>query len=264
MSAGLAAQQQALLSALWEGDPETAMHSVAQHARQPWTPASNHLKRGLQAYRSHGLALAGRVLDAAFPVLAQLLGEDNFGALARAFWRSHPPQGGDLAQWGGALPAFVGAAPQLADEPYLGDVARVEWALHQAASAADTVPDLASLALLTSHDPAALRLRLSAGVACVASAWPVVSIVQAHRTGEPTLAQAGQRLRDGAAETALVWREGLQPRLREALPGEPELISALLAGEPLLPALGHAPALDITAWLSTAAPTGLLAGVQAV
>ncbi|MCW5651078.1 MAG: putative DNA-binding domain-containing protein [Ramlibacter sp.] len=263
MSAGLAAQQQALLAALWADDLPGAMNSIANSARPSGATASKRLELGLRAYRSHGLELAPRVLGAAFPVLCQLLDETSFAGLARAFWRSQPPQRGDLAQWGGELPAYLESAPQLAQEPYLGDVARVEWALHVAASAADAEPDPASLALLAQNDPMQLRLTLAGGVACVPSPWPVVSVIQAHRSGEPSLAQAGERLRQGVAETALVWRQGLQPQLREARPGEPAFLAALQAGQPLLQALDQAPGFDFSGWLAPAVQSGLLTGVQA-
>ena len=37
-----------------------------------------------------------------------------------------PPLQGDVATWGVGLPDFIAAGQQLADEPYLADVARLE------------------------------------------------------------------------------------------------------------------------------------------
>ena len=95
---------------------------------------------------------------------SQLLGEENFSALAAAFWQSHPPQRGDMGWWGEALPGFVAAAAQLKDEPYLADVGRVEWALHRALFAADVAPDHASLSVLLETDPCDVHLTLASGV----------------------------------------------------------------------------------------------------
>ena len=69
----LAAQQQALLAALWR-----PRHAQALETAAPYLVPDAHTLRGLQAYRSNGHELAVRVLQAAFPVLAQLLDEDNF------------------------------------------------------------------------------------------------------------------------------------------------------------------------------------------
>ena len=249
----LAAQQQALLAALLAHPAQDAMKTIAVYAMDPWA-------RGLKAYQTNGHALAQRALQAAYPVLTQLLGEDSLADLARAFWHAQPPVRGDLALWGAGLAAFVAASEQLADEPYLADVARLEWALHHSASAADQPGDPASFALLLQHDPAQLQLRLAPGCAVLPSAWPVVSIVAAHLDATPSLEEAGQRLHAGVAETALVWRAGLQPRVREAVAGEADLLTALLAGLSLSAALDAAPALDFNTWLPLAVQSQLLLG----
>ena len=51
-----------------------------------------------------------------------------------------------MACWGDEFAGFIDAAPQLATEPYLGDIARLEWLMHEASSAADIEADLASFA----------------------------------------------------------------------------------------------------------------------
>lgn len=255
----LAAQQRALLQALLLPAHHDASNNIANYAMDAWA-------RGLKVYQSNGHALAQRALGSAYPVVSQLLGDDSFAALAQAFWHAHPPQRGDVAQWGGALPAFLQASAQLADEPYLPDVARVEWLLHGSATAPDAAMDLPSLRLLTEADPAQIALRLSPGTAVVCSTHPVASIVLAHTTGAPTLEEAGRRLAHGWPENTLVWRQGFKPCVREALAGEAELVAALLAGASLADALAQAldatPALDFGAWLTLAAQTGLL--IQAI
>ena len=251
----LAQQQQALLAVLWDWPDEDAIINIAKYVDK--TRA-----RGLKAYQSNGHALACRALAATYPVLAQLLGEDSFAALARAFWHQQPPVRGDMAQWGEGLADFVAGSAQLADEPYLADVARVEWALHQCASAPDAVMAPDSFALLMTCDPDTLELALAPGCALVASPWPVVSIVGAHLQQQPDFDTVGRQLRAGVAQRALVWREGLRPRLRETTAEEAAFIAALLGGQALGPALDRAGALDFNAWLAQAVQTGLLLGVQ--
>ena len=227
--------------------------------------------RGLEAYRANAGALAERALGAAYPVLAQLMGDESFAPLARYFWQHAPPQRGDVARWGAALPDFLDAAPQLASEPFLGDVARVEWALHAAATAQDATLDAASFALLASGDPEQTTLSLSDGTTTLASAYPVVSIMHAHLHGEPTLAQAAALLGDGIGEHALVWRRGLKPDVRLATAAEHALVRALQAGLSLDAALttacalesdGNATAFDFNSWLAQAVQTGLVTGAH--
>jgi hypothetical protein len=264
-TAALAAQQQALLQALYLPRHADAIKIVAAHADPPRTGGQKHLERGLLAYRSHGHALAQRALAAAYPVVAALLGQGGFEGLSRHFWQYAPPARGDMAQWGDTFAAFIESLDELArEEPYLGDVARVEWALHAAASAADGEIDLGSLGLLQTAAPAALTLRLCPGARALPSLFPVVSIVLAHGDETPSLQQAGQRLRDQVAETALVWRQGFTPALRQAQPGEAAFIAALEQGGSLDSALSRAPGFDFAAWLAPAVHTGLLLGARAL
>ena len=268
LAQGLAQEQQGLLAALF-GDADEA-------ELWPCLQAGSHsalARRGLQAYQSNGLALAERALGAAYPVLAQLIGDESFAPLARHVWRQQPPQFGDLACWGGGLAAFIQAAPQLANEPFLADVARVEWALHCAATVADVQPDLPSLALLSAgdgqgdgDDANAPALTLGAGVFVLASPWPVVSIVNAHLGSEPTMEQAAGRLQSAIGEHALVWRQGFKPRLRSISAAEYVLVKALQARRSLDDALQQAleasPEFDFGLWLAESVAMGLVLGAH--
>ena len=264
LAQGFAQEQQGLLAALF-GDADEGQ-------LWPCLQAGSHsalARRGLLAYQSNGQALAERALGAAYPVLAQLIGDESFAPLARHVWRQQPPRRGDLAYWGGGLAAFIEAAPQLADEPFLADVARVEWALHRAATAADVRPDLPSLALLSADDgdeANAATLTLGAGVFVLASPWPVVSIVNAHLGGEPTIEQAAERLQSAKGEHALVWRQGFKPRLCGISAAEHVLLAALQAsrslGDALQQALEASPEFDFGIWLAESAAIGLVVGAH--
>ena len=252
-------QQQSLLDALFAHPGSTQASSALQHLHTLLEPQA---ARGLMAYQANGHALAERCLLATYPVIAQLLGQDNFAALARDLWHRQPPHCGDLAQWGDALPAFLADNDQLTEVPYLADVARVEWALHRAAGAADAQPDLHSFARLSTEDPQALTLALAPGTVLISSAWPVVSLVTAHTDNEPSLAEAGQRLRDRVGETALVWRQGLRPCVAACPADALGVLQALLAGAALPDALGFAgPDFDFSNWLTPAVHSGLVIGV---
>jgi Putative DNA-binding domain len=254
----LAAQQQALLDALFAWPPGAASQHLLDHARG----LGGQAERGLKAYQSHGHMLAERALHAAYPVLAQMLGEASFADLARAFWHAHPPQGGDIAQWGGALAAFVCSSAQLQEEPYLPDVAQAEWALHRCALAQDREVDLSTLALLTTDAPHTLALSLAPGLFTLASSWPVVSLLTAHLQGIPSLTQVAAQLKSRTAQDLVVWRCGYQAKLRLALAGELPVLLALQEGQALEPALQAAAALDFSQWLPLAVQTGLVLGVS--
>jgi hypothetical protein len=253
----LALQQQALLDALLAWPAEGAIKNVATYAIDTGA-------RGLKAYQANGHMLAQRALQAAYPVVAQMLGEESFADLARALWHAQPPMRGDIAWWGSGLAAFLQTSEQLQDEPYVPDVARVEWALHQCAGAFDCAADLSTLALLTTEDPASLTLVLAPGCAVLRSAWPIASILGAHLDGQPSLQEAGAQLRAGVAQDVVVWRAGLKPRFRLAVGGEVGAVVAFLRGESLDQALSQDPQLDFALWLPLAVQSGLLLSVEVV
>ncbi|APW44594.1 putative DNA-binding domain-containing protein [Rhodoferax saidenbachensis] len=249
----LATQQQVLLDALFAWPAQNAMKTVAACAIDTGA-------RGLKAYQTNGHVMAQRALQAAYPVLEQMLGEDSFADLARALWHAHPPIRGDLGLWGEALPVFLRGNVQLQSEPYLPDVAAAEWALHGCAGAADVPADLPSLAMLAEHDPQNLRIRLAPGCAVLQSAWPLASLLSAHREQTPSFEAVGQQVRDAVAQDVVVWREGLRPRVREALAGEAALLRSLLQGQCLAQALDEAQALDFGQWFPVALQSGLVLG----
>lgn len=278
----LKAQQQALVSALFALPSETATHASLRHQLNQ-NDAQCH--RGLQAYQANGHALAKSSLRSAFPVVEQMLGTTNFEALACDFWHRHPPEQGDLARWGAALPAFLASNAQLTDAPYLSDVAKVEWALHRAAFEGDIAPDPASFARLTNEGPETLALTMAPGVSTVVSRFPVVSLVLAHLQSQPSLAEAADRLRKGQHETALIWRQGMKPNLMPCSPQAAALVAHMQSGIDLASALdralatatatatansncdsdsdsGDEQAFDFSEWLSEAVTQGVVIGVH--
>ncbi|WP_342620212.1 DNA-binding domain-containing protein [Rhodoferax sp. GW822-FHT02A01] len=254
----LASQQQALLEALFAWPVQAAAQRLAEQA----IGVGASPQRGLQVYQANGHVLAERALQDAYPVLVQMLGTESFAHLARALWHAHPPTQGDIAQWGERLAEFVQQSAQLQEEPYLADVARTEWAMHLCSRAVDQEAALSTLVLLTTEDPQTLGLILAPGLATVCSPWPVASILLAHLQGTPSLAEVGAQLRSRTPQDVVVWRQDFQVRLRQTLPGECALLTALMAGASLEGALDQAPLLDFPQWLPMAVQTGLVLGGQ--
>jgi hypothetical protein len=264
----LEAQQQALLQALLSPGaqavdaplPDGLKQFIANNAY----PTSG---RGLNCYQSNAHAVAERALSAAYPVVTAILSTDSMAQLARALWHTHPPQRGDLTQWGDTLAAFMANSPQLADLPWLADVANVEWALHLAEGAADQWADLTTLALLAEADPDHLTLRLAPGLQVLRHSHAVVAVVQAHRqpdeaTQAAALAALGDPWCPQQAEQALVWRVGHQPaQVRAVTETAATFLAALQAGLPLLPALDSCE-LDFATWLPEAVQQGIVLAVK--
>jgi hypothetical protein len=268
LAAQLQSDQAALLEALMGGRRQSDACAISGLNVQQHGLAA----RGLNAYRANAHAGAGRALRASHPVVALMLGEESFGALARAFWHACPPERGDWAQWGEGLASFIEHDAQLADAPWLADVALTEWALHVLATAADVPCQPQTLGRLMTDDPRRLALRLAPHQPAWQSPWPVVSLVQAHRREGPggngvdaaLLEEARSLLAQGVSQRVLVWREGWRPQVREALAGEAAFVQALSDGASLALAVERSPELDFAQWLHVAIQTRLLCAVVPV
>ena len=258
------ARQQALVAALWHADPGTS-GDLLNWCRDGPIP----MVRGLQAYRSNAAANAARALGAAYPTVSALIGTADFQQLARALWLERPPVRGDLAQWGEPLAAWLQTHRELGAWPYLGDCARLDWAIHQCERAGDAAPDMPSIARLGDTDPDRLRFVLSPGLALVASPWPIVTIHEAHRAGaaEEALHQARMALQAGVAESALVFRSGWRAQVDRIDRTTTVWTQRLLAGASLAMALDavsedtDAAPFDLAAWLGKALASGWLKGI---
>ena len=217
--AALAARQRALVAAL--GAPQGPANGLAA-----LPGVEGGIERGMQAYRLNAQALSAKALASVFPQLQEALGGPDFEAMAWAFWRWAPPERGDLACWGGRLADFLGRQEGI--DPALCDLARLEWAMHEAERAANAELDVDSLALLGGEDPGRLTLKLRPGLTLLPQATGPV----------------------------LVWRKGWRACSAALLAGEAALLQALLEGKSLAAALDAAvvqdETLDFTACLQTA------------
>jgi hypothetical protein len=254
-----ALRQQQLLRTLWRRGSEP---SLAQWLRE----SGERAKQGLAAYRGNAAAIAERALAAAYPTVQQLVGGESFAQLAHAVWHRFPPQRGDLAQFGAALPAWIELDPQLASEPYLADVARIDWAVHTIEHAADVEQPPAGLALLGEVEPARLRLRLRPGLALLASRFPVVTIWQAHRRdGDDRFAAVRAAFAAQAQETALIARHGWRADVEALDAPTAAFITALQRGDDLAHALEEVgAALAFDRWLQRALTNHWLQAVEPV
>lgn len=211
-----AATQAAFHAALWRPDPPEGLTA----------PVPEEVARRFAVYRNNVRHSLGRALAARFPVVEALVGAEFFAAMAGVFLAEAPPRSPVLQEWGAAFPGFLDRFPPVAHLPWLGCVARLEWARGRAVHAADAAP-LPPEALAV-PDPAPLRLRLHPSVTLWRSAHPAVSIWQAHQPG------AGRGPLPAGPEHALI---GRQPDFAVVVApvdaGTHAVLAALAAGAPL-------------------------------
>ncbi|GAB2884327.1 hypothetical protein GCM10027046_11130 [Uliginosibacterium flavum] len=216
----------------------------------------------IAVYRGNAVANTLGALRLAYPVSEQVVGEECFAELARLYWRAHPPQSGDLNEYGEAFAAFITSVEEMTELPWLSDLARLEWAVHQASMTANHLPiGMAALAGLTPAQLAVSRLCLQPALQLIASDWPIASIWLQHQPnheGELDLTGRG-------AEVALIHREELAAFVCSLPPCEASCIKALQAGCPLEQALCASadidPQFDPSSFLQRAFAQELIIGI---
>ena len=221
---------------------------------------------GLAAYRGNGLAHACNALRMQFPTVLAMLGTQAFDALCARYWRACPPRRGDLAWVGEELPAYLATVDDLAQWPWLPDSARLDWAAWQVSRAAPPRVSADDLQRLTEADPADLTLQFSACVAHLGSAWPIVTIHQAHQQADTDWAAVGQSIAAGTGQTACLWRPLGDPsaavRIEALEAAISRWVAALAGGASIDSALDAAgTTFDFSAWLQKALTQGWLDGV---
>jgi hypothetical protein len=133
-------------------------------------------------YRNNVYAALSKALEAIYPVILRLVGDEFFIFAARRYIDGHPSRSGDLNLFGADFSEFLGTFEHAASLPYLPDVARLEWCCHQAYSAADdTALDLHKLAAIPPETYGRLRFRLNHASRLLRSAWPIDAIWQVNQ-----------------------------------------------------------------------------------
>lgn len=259
-----AERQRALLAALWAQTDAAALPVLHESGARATL--------GLRAYRGNAGALAERALGALFVTVRAMLGEQNFKHLAREFWHAHPPECGDMGEWGDDFPGWLQAHAAFAEWPWLADCARLDLAIHDCERAADAELDAASLGLLQSVDPADLHMSLMPGTAALSSTWPIVTIYRAHqlaagpdsdcRSASICFGEVRSALQARRGDHMVVARGGWRAGVHGVDAATLTWTRGLLDGAPLSQALERAGAgFDFTTWLALALRERWIVGV---
>jgi Putative DNA-binding domain len=184
---------------------------------------------GVEVYRRNMLANLCNALEATFPVVLRLVGDDFFREAARQFIRAHPSRSGDLNEYGADFAGFLETYPHARSLPYLADVARLEWACQESEQAADGVPlDLASLSSVPPHAYPRIRFALHPAVRIVTSPHAIEAIWNANQPGRD-----GTPDRDAGPDAVVVSRGEGSTRVTRVDRGEWNFLHALGKGATL-------------------------------
>lgn len=173
-------------------------------------------------------------MEAMFPVVRQLGGDDWFAGIARRYQQRHPSRSGNLHCIGERFSDFLAAEQETPD--YFADVAALEWAYQEVMVAADAATlDLATLSEVSPDRYSALRLQVHPATRLVAAHYPILQLWQAHRDSD---ANADLSVIDmNVSQRVLVFRRDTHVELRALPLAEFALLDALTRGASLEEAL---------------------------
>lgn len=180
-------------------------------------------------YRNNVTVGLVRAMEANFPSIVRLLGNEYFVGLARLFVRNHPPRTRMLFEYGAEFAAFLDTFEPLAAYPYLGDVARVETAWREAFHEADAVAlTLQALGAIAPEQVIHLCFEPHPAARLVRSRYAAGSIFVANRQAEEP-----SGIDPTKAETVLVTRPEFDCAVRILDAAQGQFAGHLLAGKPM-------------------------------
>jgi hypothetical protein len=214
----LAQLQSALQAHIIDGDLRVT-DSIDSSAE---IPAATRLQIYSDAYRLRLI----EALQANYPLLAQLIGDDAFARLTQLYLVLHPSRHYSIRWFGHRLAQFLGEYPDYCDQPGLVEMARWEWKIAIAFDASDAVSlteqDLASLA---PEEWPQLKFSVHPSMQRIALMTNAVAIVRAANGGEslPPVTIAPQT-------EWLIWRQELSVQYRSLSAIEAAALDAVAAG----------------------------------
>ncbi len=159
-------------------------------------------------------AYVGRLVDILkddYPLLGHCIGEEAFGALARAYIAAHPSRTQNARWFGDAFPAFVAAREEGALHPELAELAAIEKAVSDAFDSADApVLSISDLAAVAPEDWARLTFVAHPSTTLLSFATNSFEMWKALKEGDATPEPAPLK----AEQHVVVWRQGTAPMAR--------------------------------------------------
>ena len=178
-------------------------------------------------YRNNVAVSLSDALEAAFPAVRKLVGDEFFRAMAGVYLRKHPPRSPLMMFYGDAMPQFLGRFEPAKGIAYLPDIARLELALRHAYHAADATPIAAdALGAITPDALMGTRLRIAPATKTITSDHPIHGIYRA-------MTQSDAPKPVNQPEAVVITRAGFDPQLHPVNATAAACVEALIAGKTL-------------------------------
>ncbi len=200
------------------------------------TPAAR-----MDIYRNNIQMALSKALEATYPVVVRLVGDDYFRYLARMYVAQTPSVSGNLEDYGAGFAEFIEEHLALHQLPYLADLARLEWALHEVYQAPASGPFGAeALAALVALPPDQVRLHINTASRLLASNYPILQIWNAN---QDNAGDVGVSL-DAGGVHLLVHQRDLQVEILPIGSGDYAFLAGCVGNDDLVAAYEAASSID--------------------
>lgn len=204
--------------------------------------------RAFNVYRNNRIVSLTDALKQAYPAVLRFVGAEFFEAAGRLYLEVEPPRSPVLLTFGAGFGDFLEGFEPARSVPYLGDLARFEWARVEATNAPDAAPmPIERLQGVAAEDLADLRFSLHPSLRLLSSRYPVASLWAATEGGAE-----GLEVKMDEGEEIAVLRPALSVEQRVLCAGDHAFLRRLAAGKTLQEAAETAAEQDAQFDLSTA------------
>ena len=160
----------------------------------------------LEIYRHAYRARLTSVIDADFPALGHLLGDELYDDLVQAYIDTYPSQQASINAFGQHLPGFIRSHGMLGKQALACELCAFEWQLHCSFNAPDSpILDEHFLQTLQSNDWPGLRFTLHDSVAVRVYRYAVPVLWQSLKEAQAPEPNLLSELEN--PETWLIWRD---------------------------------------------------------
>ncbi|KCZ93476.1 DNA-binding domain-containing protein [Hyphomonas johnsonii] len=207
---------------------EFASGQAGAVALQPLMKDHAHPGQRANVYRNSGILACVEALRSNYSRLARMMGDEFFGAMARAYVASKPPSVRSLVGYGASLPPFLAAADSQHGLPWLSNLALLDRAWLAAHLASDARP--LSADSVARHGPDALMhtlIDLSPSARLVETDWGLTALWSALDAGNAPSRETPIPQR---TEYVLFWRPDGEVRMRQLSHGEYTFLQSLARG----------------------------------
>ncbi|MBY4675449.1 HvfC/BufC N-terminal domain-containing protein [Marinobacterium arenosum] len=187
----------------------------------------------IELHRHNSRQTHEQALAEMFPVTEQLVGDEFFHQVAGEYDHSFPAETADLSHFGDRFPILLlkltARHRELDKLRFLPELARLEWLLHYAETAADDRPfDFTTLRAVDKDDQDRVTFKVSHALNVMFSDYPVLSIWRAHQQRQPDALSL-----EGGSEWLCIYRQQDRPAIDVIPPTVATLLGEMMQGHPL-------------------------------